>query len=282
MRTSGSQRLRAIGLLLALLLASSPAPACDYRNFSSAGVNIAYCDNGGSGVPVIFLHGLDGAYEPHYSPIGDRLGAPFRVIGLDLRGHGRSDKPHDEAAYGRQFAADVIDLMDSMAIDKAHLVGHSLGGIVAMYLAARHPQRFHSVVTIGNGLFHEGELRLVGWLLRGMFVWNRLKVIAGIAAPDPRPERDEAALVAVTKSLTELTVSEQQAAAIRLPLLAARGGPDDDPRSTVERLVKLNPATQMIRIESADHITLLADPEFQEGLRTFLLRYSPTVRERRF
>lgn len=272
--------LRGVVPCLAMLLAMQPALARDYRDFSAAGVNIAYspaADEGGRSVPVIFLHGLDGAFEPYMSPLADRLGLPFAPIGVDLRGHGRSDKPHGDDVYGRQFAADIIDLMDSLAIERAHLVGHSLGGIVAVYLAAQHPQRLHSVVTIGNGLFLDSELRLMSWLLRGMMAWNALKVMTGMAAPDPRPGRDTSALVDAVKSLAELGVSEAQAAAIRVPMLAIRGGPQDDPRDSVERLVRVNPAVQMLRIESADHMSVLSSEAAQQRMRAFLLANNPVA-----
>ncbi|HSW15129.1 MAG TPA: alpha/beta fold hydrolase [Solimonas sp.] len=255
-----------------LLIAPLPASAHDYRFFKSDGSSIAYTDYG-SGVPVIFLHGLGGTYESHLGRTGDVLSKEFRVLGVDQRGFGRSDKPHDGDAYGEHMANDVLNLMDRLQIRKAHLVGHSMGGIVAMYLVARHPERFHSGVTIGNGLFSRRELTLIGWLIRGISAWERTKAFFG-AAGKPQTGSDPVAAVLAARNLKDLAVTEQQAAALKLPLLGMRGGEEDDPNDTVERLVTINPSVEMIRIESEDHISLLTREAFTQGLREFLLRHN--------
>ena len=262
-----------LGLLL--LIATLPARALDYQFFKSDGVNIAYTDSG-SGVPVIFLHGLEGTYEKSQEKIGDGLSKGFRMIGLDQRGHGRSDKPQDSDAYGKHLARDVLNLMDRLQIQKAHVVGHSLGGIVAVYLAAHHPERFLSAVTIGNGLFYRSELTLIGWLLRGTYTWTDIKVFLGAADEVSRSANDYNALASLLQNLHELTVTEDQAVAMKLPLLGMRGGEEDDPNDTVERLVAINPSVQMIRIEAEDHISILSSEKFIQGLSAFLSRHNPS------
>jgi pimeloyl-ACP methyl ester carboxylesterase len=249
-----------------------PAAAYDYQFFKSDDCNIAYTDYG-SGTPVIFLHGLGIDYEKSLGPAGDMLAKDFRVIGVDQRGFGRSDKPHDGDAYGKHMADDVLNLMDHLHIQKAHLVGHSMGGVVAMYLVANHPERFYSAVTIGNGLFTRNELVLIGWLIEGKDAWSRVERYFGAA--DPHPGDDRLAAVLAARHLDEMAVTEEQAAAIKLPVLAMRGGNKDDPRDTVERLAKVNPSVQMIRIESEDHFSMLSNGQFQQGLRVFLLRHDP-------
>jgi pimeloyl-ACP methyl ester carboxylesterase len=63
----------------------------------------------------------------------------FRVIAFDARGHGKSDKPRDPSAYGRQQALDVVRLLDALRIDRAHIVGYSLGGSTVAQLLTLHP-----------------------------------------------------------------------------------------------------------------------------------------------
>ncbi|HEY1075289.1 MAG TPA: alpha/beta hydrolase [Fontimonas sp.] len=256
-----------------MFLAAPLAQGDEYRTFESDGTRLAYVDEG-SGTPVLFLHGFQGSFVQGLAPVADALKGEFRIVGLDQRGHGRSDRPHGEHDYGLHFADDVLNLMNERGIDKAHLVGHSMGGITAMYLAAHFPQRFHSVTTIGNGLFTNTELRLVGWLFRGKFLWIEFKSLLGIGAP-PDPQQDLQADRRIVASLQALTVTPTEAAAIRLPVLAARGGPDDDPNDTVERLVATNAAVQKLRIESADHMTILADRAFLGALKDFLTAHSP-------
>jgi pimeloyl-ACP methyl ester carboxylesterase len=262
-------------LVLLLLVAAPTATALDYRFFESDGARLAYTDYG-AGTPVIFLHGFEGNFA-FLEPTANSLGEGFRVIGLDQRGHGRSDKPHDGDAYGKRMADDVLNLMDRLHLQQAHLVGHSMGGIVAMYLVANHPERFLSTVTIGNGLFSHGELTLIGWLFRGMFAWSDVKQLFAADSQAPSPERDRTALLLVVRNLKDLAITQAQAAAIRVPLLAMRGGPKDDPHDTVERLAAVNPSAKMIRIEAEDHVSILANKQFQGALKEFLAAASASV-----
>jgi len=101
----------------------------------------------GSGEPVVFLHGLFGS--------ADNLGmisrpveeAGYRVISFDLRNHGRS--PHADAVTYPDMAGDVLDGLDALGIDSAHIYGHSMGGKTAMQLALLAPDRVKSL-TIGD------------------------------------------------------------------------------------------------------------------------------------
>jgi pimeloyl-ACP methyl ester carboxylesterase len=257
------------------LLAAMPAIAHDYVRFESDGARIAYTDYG-SGAPVIFLHALNGDFQNSLQLAGDRIAKDFRVIGVDQRGFGRSDRPHDADAYGQHMARDVLNLMDHLQIHQAHLVGHSMGGVVVMYLIATHPERFHSAVTIGNGLFTQRELQLIGWLIKGADAWARVKMFFGAADALPAGS-DRVASVLAARNLQDLAITETQAAAIKLPLLAMRGGENDDPRNTVERLAAVNPAVKMIRIESEDHVSMLSNEKLLQELPAFLLQQSTPV-----
>lgn len=256
---------------LMLLAIAQTAGAYDYHHFNSDGVDLAYVDFG-SGTPVILLHGFESSFEKGFKPTANLLSQHFRVIGLDLRGHGHSGKPHDDEAYGKHLAADVLNLMNSLHIQQAHLVGHSMGGAIVMYLVANHPERFYSGVTIGNGLFYRRELMAIGWLFRGLFAWTDFKEYFGLSNEPNLPGNDEEALLDVVTSLNELAVSEPQAAAIQLPLMGIRGGPKDDPHDTVERLVKINPRVKMLRIETEDHGSILSSAQYLQGLNAFLLQ----------
>ena len=135
--------------LIFSLLWTSTAFAQD-RFFDSGGVRIRYVDHG-AGAPVVLVHGFTGE---HRARRGSRpailpdLARDYRVIAFDLRGHGKSDKPHDPLAY-EDLAVDVIRLMDHLKLQQAHLVGYSLGGIILAKLLTTHPQRFISAVLGG-------------------------------------------------------------------------------------------------------------------------------------
>src|SRR3712207_504342 len=131
-----TRRVRLIAILLSLfafqLVALDRVSAQD-QFFDSNGMRIRYVEQG-SGPPVVLIHGFSGSLDTGWVETGvlPKLAADYRVIALDCRGHGQSDKPHDPKSYGRQMSEDVVRLLDHLNISRAHIVGHSMGaGIVA-------------------------------------------------------------------------------------------------------------------------------------------------------
>jgi len=98
----------------------------------------------GAGEPLLIIHGLFGSSR-NWNTLARRFAQHFRVITLDLRNHG--DSFHDpDMGYG-VMASDVIDVMDTLAIDRANLLGHSMGGKVAMKLSHDFTQRVERLVV---------------------------------------------------------------------------------------------------------------------------------------
>ena len=77
--------------------------------------------------------------------------AGYRAIAMDCRGHGQSGKPHDVNQYGLEMVRDVIRLLDHLHIDRAHVVGYSMGGIIANQLLVRYPDRLRTLTLLGAG-----------------------------------------------------------------------------------------------------------------------------------
>ena len=99
----------------------------------------------------------------------------YRAIALDLPGHGESDKPENEAAYGVQMVEDVRLLLDHLKIRKAHVVGYSLGGMVTAKFLTMHQDRVRSAILGG-----------MGWLRQGSGLqktWERMPAREGVRAP---------------------------------------------------------------------------------------------------
>lgn len=113
------------------------------------------CVEAGSGVPVIMLHGMGGHAETYtYNLIP--LSATFRVISIDMIGHGFTDKP--EIPYViPDYTRHLLDLMDALEIEAAHIVGESLGGWVAAWTGLEAPDRVLSVVNCTGGGFRFGR-----------------------------------------------------------------------------------------------------------------------------
>ena len=109
-------------------------------------VALFHRDFGGSGdPPFVILHGMLGSSR-NWQTVGRDLAAGRRVFALDLRNHGMS--PHAQAMSYAVMVADVVSWLDLHGIEGAELVGHSMGGKVAMLLACRHPARVRRLVAV--------------------------------------------------------------------------------------------------------------------------------------
>lgn len=100
----------------------------------------------GQGSPLLLLHGLGGSHEM-WLPIVPELARSHRVIVADHRGHGASDKPGGQYTT-RLYADDWLALMEALKLDRAHLLGLSMGGAIAMRLAVEAPHRVHSLILV--------------------------------------------------------------------------------------------------------------------------------------
>ena len=98
----------------------------------------------GSGPAVILMHGMFGSLS-NLAGLARVMYGDHRVISVDLRNHG--DSPHEEAMDIPLMAADIIELMDDLRLPSAVLIGHSLGGKVAMQIALNHPKRVAGLVV---------------------------------------------------------------------------------------------------------------------------------------
>ena len=118
------------------------------------GVRIAY-EVAGEGEPVVLVHGFASDRVQNWRGPGWYQilnGAGYRVVALDCRGHGESDKPHDPKMYSHAtMADDVIAVMQDAGIGRAFLMGYSMGGYISMSLLIKHPELFGKVVIAGVG-----------------------------------------------------------------------------------------------------------------------------------
>src|SRR5262249_42224132 len=121
------------------------------------GVSVSYEDLG-RGAPLMLLHGVTESRESWHEAgyVEQFLRRGRRLILVDGRGHGRSGRPGEPAAYsGRSRAADVIAVLDHAGIRRASIMGYSMGGVVALATAAFHPKRVRSLVVNGAHPFAE-------------------------------------------------------------------------------------------------------------------------------
>jgi pimeloyl-ACP methyl ester carboxylesterase len=110
-----------------------------------------YYEESGRGTPVVFVHEFAGDYRT-WEPQMRRFSRSHRCVTYSQRGYPPSDVPDDPARYGQDIArGDVIAVMDALGVDKAHVVGHSMGAYTALHVGMRHPQRCLSVTAAGCG-----------------------------------------------------------------------------------------------------------------------------------
>ncbi|MCK5412103.1 MAG: alpha/beta hydrolase [Gemmatimonadota bacterium] len=252
--------------------------------FDADGVGIRYVDVG-EGDPVILLHGFALDVEMNWASTGllESLPGEFRLIALDLRGHGRSDKPGESDGYGPEFVNDVLRLMDHVGIAQAYVVGYSMGGRIALKLVTEHPDRVRAAVLGGSGWAPPGtpppaEIR--GWIPGLQAVvegeGSVTEVLWQPGWPEPPLEwraaldaNDAGALAAVLLSLEGLSVAEAALRDSPVPILAVVGE-DDFARPDVDALAAVRPDVTVVLLPGSNHATALVDPGLEQAVLSFL------------
>ena len=121
---------------------------------ASDGVRLAF-ERLGPGAPVLLVHGFGSSRVQNWKSTGwygALSEAGYAVVAMDCRGHGQSDKPHDEAAYGHErMADDAVAVMDAAGLSAVHLIGYSMGGFIGIRLLARFPERVRTLSLGGVG-----------------------------------------------------------------------------------------------------------------------------------
>ena len=149
----------------------------DLKYLDLHGDRVAYLDEG-QGEVILLIHGMAGSSQTWRSVIRP-LSRNYRVVAPDLLGHGNSAKPRSDYSLGA-FAVSLRDLLDELGVAQATVVGHSLGGGVAMQFVYQHPDYAQRLILIGSG----GLGPDVGWTLR-LLSAPGAELIMPIIAPPP-------------------------------------------------------------------------------------------------
>ncbi|MDX1383446.1 MAG: alpha/beta fold hydrolase, partial [Thermoanaerobaculia bacterium] len=191
---------RAPFLAISLVLFVLPALAADSEDqfFDSDGVNIRY-KVWGRGEPIVLVHGFTASIEANWELPGfiDALDDEFKIVALDARGHGRSDKPHEASAYGDAMGDDVIRLLDHLGIEQAHIVGYSMGGFLTLDLVTRHPERFLTATIGGAGFNDRAPLGAMDDLIASLEEGRGIGPLIEALTPEGQPRPDAAQLQAI-------------------------------------------------------------------------------------
>ena len=231
----------------------------------------------GEGEPIVLVHGFSSSFDRDWLRNGwvDFLvGEGHRVIGLDCRGHGLSGKPHSPESYaGNRIPDDVLAVLDAVGIERAHVMGYSMGALVTLNLVSRHAERFSSAVVGGAGL-----------PTPAFDPQGRAALAEALEAADPatiselpalrfrqsveRRGNDLTALAAFQRS--ERTQADQ--AALRqldLPLLVVVGE-EDEVLASARQLVALVAGAELVTLAGEDHQSAMAAEGYKQAVRRFL------------
>jgi pimeloyl-ACP methyl ester carboxylesterase len=250
------------------------------------GIRLHY-EEAGSGTPVVFVHEFAGdhrAWEPQIR----YLSRSHRCVAFASRGYLPSDVPEAAEAYSQDLArADVIAIMDALKIEKAHIVGHSMGAYTALHVGIHHPDRCLSVSALGCGWGSKPEDREESAraceAIAAMFEkepitsaaaqYARFPMRATFAAKDPRGfvefERMLAEHSGKGSALTMLNLQQKrptlwdlksQLEAFKLPLLVLVGDEDHPCLDGSLFLKRTVPQAALVVVPRAGHTITLEEP----------------------
>jgi pimeloyl-ACP methyl ester carboxylesterase len=251
--------------------------------FNSGPVEIAYLDTGSEnppGEPVVLVHGFASTKEANWVAPGwvsllQRAGR--RVIALDNRGHGQSSKLYAAADYHTgKMAGDVAALLDHLGLERADVMGYSMGARISAFLALEHPRRVRSVILGGLGI------RLVEGVGLPESIADAMEAasLADVTDPTGRQFRafaeqtksDLKALAACIRGSRQ-TLSRAQVANIQAPVLVAVGTRDAVAGSASE-LAALIPGSKAVDIPGRDHMLAVGDKVFKSAVIDFLNQHA--------
>jgi pimeloyl-ACP methyl ester carboxylesterase len=259
------------------------------QTFDSAGTRLHFTEDG-SGPPLILLHGfaVNGDLNWRLPGLVRKLATDFRVITLDLRGHGASE-PAD--LYGAAMAGDVVRLLDHLGLAQAHVAGYSLGGVITLKVATTHPDRLITASMLGSGWERPDTSMFLGAIDEIAAELEAGRGVGPLAEHlgDDRESpgalhrlwvrfmtsflNEGPALAGVVRGLPELTVDEEELRELAVPVCSIVGS-RDPMRVGAEALEGRVPDLRLTVIEGADHLTATSHPLMVSTFAAFLANHT--------
>jgi pimeloyl-ACP methyl ester carboxylesterase len=237
-------------------------------------------DDRGEGAPVVLLHGFAASAEGNFHRpriTAAIVAAGRRIISPDARGHGRSEKPHDAAAYADDaMAKDVTALLDHVGVDSCDVVGYSMGSLTTLRVAQREaPARVKSIVLGGVGAGGNSALNRTpearGAIADAMVADDATAVTnataRGFRVFADSTGADRAALAAVIRGL-RTTPDPAELATIAVPTLVIAGDADELAGSPLDLAAQIPGARGVV--VTGTHLGAVADPALASTIVEFL------------
>lgn len=246
-------------------------------SFHHGPVEIAYLDEGQpQAEPIVLIHGFASTKEVNWVAPGwvtTLLRTSRRVIALDNRGHGQSSKFYHPADYHNALMAeDVRALLDHLRIERADVMGYSMGGRIAAFLAYKYPERVRSAIIGGIGA------RLVDGTGLSNVIAPALEARSSSDVTDPQgrmyrafaeqTKSDLKALAACIRGSRQFLTADE-VGSLQMPVLIAMGTKDTVGGSPQE-LAAMIPDARVLEIPGRDHMLTVGDKVFKTGVVNFL------------
>ena len=245
------------------------------QKFNSAGVDIAYHDEG-EGPPVLLIHGFASNWRVNWQATGwvkTLTEAGYRVIAVDNRGHGESEKLYDPAQYSAtMMAEDAGRLLDHLAITQAAVMGYSMGARITAFLTMLRPEKVSRAVFAGLAE------RMVLGVPGAEAIADGLMAETSRDVKDPgarsfrifaeQTKSDLKALSACMRS-SRVKIKPEALARIRCPVLVV-AGEVDDVAGPVQPLVELIPGATGVTLPGRNHMNAVGDMGYKKAVLGFL------------
>ena len=261
--------------------------------FDNEGVKIYY-EIEGEGPPVIMIHGFASDIQGNWKNTNwvDVLKDDYKLILVDCRGHGKSDKPKDATQYGEKINDDIVKLIDYLSVKKANFFGYSMGARIITDILLEMPECFISAIIGGYPLYSPNKITkifakvMMKKMIKGLKKTNpddvknkaALRFRKVISSYSDSPSQDLEALAYVLEGDIQrpdgiIPTNPKRKEALKkvtVPIMTVLGS--DDPmvklaKSTVAQLVL---GSCHFQIEGKDHISVVGDPKFHMVVKAFL------------
>lgn len=242
---------------------------------SSDGVRIAY-ESVGNGQVIMLVHGFAASRVQNWKEPGWYLtltGAGYRVVAMDCRGHGESDKPHDSKAYDQAFmAADVVSVIRAASIEPVFLMGYSMGGFISMRVQLEHPALVRKLVIGGVG-----ETYLEGQTGQRIAIAEALETDEPETLTDPtqkafrafagQSDKDRIALAACMRAPRRTFSPAELARSLRPVLVVC--GENDALTGAPGPLAAAFADGRAVTVARRDHMTTVGDKVYKQAVLDF-------------
>src|SRR3954447_19498204 len=219
-----------------------------------------YYETYGAGTPLVLLHGGMLSIHLNFAGLIPTLALQHRVIGVEMQGHGRTADIEREITPAA-LASDVIGLLDHLGIDRADVLGHSMGGAVAMELAVSHPDRVRKVVPVSVSVrpdgMHEDLTDQSRWATSERMPTQQdfAEFREEYARLSPHPEHFDEFLASLSASNADLQGwTDEQLAGVTAPMLLVQGDRDFATVAHGELMTQLVPGSQLAVLPGTTHM----------------------------